>query len=397
LVAANLTTLDNILKELYLPPVVEQLNNEILYLKRLETREATDMQGRQANIAVHNARSGGVGARGDAEALPTAGNQGYAVATYDLKYLYGRIQVTGPAMAKTKSDAGAFLRALSSEMDGIRTDLRKDLARQVWGTGDGKIVACGVTSAAAEVVIGSREPIDKGQLYVGAVVDIGTTADSNSLVSAEAITAVDPSVPSITVTTAITTTSANVVSRAGSYGKEINGLQNIVPTAAGSLGGIDGSSNAYWDNLRANASGAIALADLLDAFGAVRMFGGQPSVILTTFGVQNAIFSLHQGQVRYNEPKNIQGGYSVLDFFGLPVVADPEAKWGELRVLDERFLKVFSNRDWHFLDEDGHVLKWVTGYDAWEAVLARYMQLGATRRNVQFVLYGLTDDALGYT
>lgn len=397
---ANLDTLANILKELYLPPVVEQLNNEIYLLSRLEKVPAADLFGKRANVPVHNARSGGIGARGEDQALPAAGNQGYAVAQYDLKYLYGRIRVTGPSMAKTASEAGAFLRALSSEMDGIRTDLRKDLARQVWGTGDGKIATCGTTTASTTVVLASREPLDKGQLYVGMVVDIGTLAAPTTIVAGATISAVDPATPSITIDSSVTTSSSDFVFRAGaaaasSVSYEINGLGNIVSTAANSLGGIDSTSagNEYWDNLRVNVGAAIALDDLLQEFGRVRMFGGHPSLLLTTFGIQRAIFKLHQGQVRYDTPTRIQGGYESLDFFGMPVVADPEAIWGQLRILDERFLKQFQNRDWHFLDEDGHVLKWVSGYDAWEAVLAKYTQLGATRRNTQDVMYGITDDS----
>ena len=42
-------------------------------------------------------------------------------------------------MAKSKSDAGSFLQILRAELDGIRADLGKDLARQTYGYGDGVI------------------------------------------------------------------------------------------------------------------------------------------------------------------------------------------------------------------------------------------------------------------
>ena len=143
---ANLTTLSNILKEYYQGPVVEQLNKEVLLLGRLESK-SEDLVGKRAYVPLSATRTGGIGARAENATLPAAGNLSYDKAVYDLKYLYGKVSVTGPSMAKTKSEAGAFLQVLKSELDGLRMDLRKDLARQVYGDGTG--VIAGVASVAA--------------------------------------------------------------------------------------------------------------------------------------------------------------------------------------------------------------------------------------------------------
>ena len=81
---ANLTTLENVLKDMYLPPVVEQLNNEVLIIQILEAR-SQELFGRQAIVPLHYGRSGGVGARAENGALPSPGNQAYNKAVYDLK------------------------------------------------------------------------------------------------------------------------------------------------------------------------------------------------------------------------------------------------------------------------------------------------------------------------
>src|SRR5438105_4457139 len=101
---ASLTTLNSILKEFYLPPVVEQLNNEVLLLSRLDSSDQ-EIVGTKAFIPVHNGRSGGIGARGEYVALPTPGNQGFARASFDLTYQYGIVRVSGPSQAKTASEA----------------------------------------------------------------------------------------------------------------------------------------------------------------------------------------------------------------------------------------------------------------------------------------------------
>lgn len=395
---AMISTLSNVLKDFYLPPVIEQLNNEVLLLQRLEAR-SQELVGRAVVIPMHTGRSGGLGARGEYVQLPEPGAQTYSRIEYDLKYLYGVVRVSGPSMVKTASDAGAFVQALRSELDGIRNDLRKDLARQVYGDGTGTITTTVVNTGVNTLTIASREPIDKGQLYIGMVVDVGTVAAPTSKAAARNITALNATTPSITVDGAvITTASGDIITRQGSNFAggtyEISGLQQLVPTAANTVGGINASTNAFWDNIRDTAGTAVSHDRLMQAFNKVRIAGGEVSVIISSFGVQRDFYNTFQTNIRYMEPLKLEGGFQTLEFMGKPIVADIEAPWAKVFLLDERYFKVFSDRDWHFLDEDGDVLKWDTNYDAWKAVLTRYLNLGITKRNVQMVM--TTNNTVGY-
>ena len=462
--ATNLSTLSNILKEYYLGPVSEQLNNEVLLLSRLETK-AEDLVGRRAYVPLHWGRSGGIGARAESAALPSAGNQQFEKAVYDLKYLYGRIEVTGPSMAKTKNEAGAFLQALKSELDGIRADLRKDLARQVYGDGSAKIVSSvtSVTGTLGVTMTVGSEPIRKGQLYPGMRVNVYTSAGVPKIAAAGSIagpgwgvSSPDTSVfvisavdiagtitlnaPTITFASGDYITRAGVASYAGtaewetvppgttgaaavvgsagstySRSDEVDGLQRIVADSATAFGGITPTgANFWWDNqrvaagstdLRQNAqdpqgvTGASLVQNL--TFGTVqqglnkaRIAGGMPSSIVTSFGVQREFYSLFTTQVQYIDPKTLdyQQGFKTLSYNGMPVIADIEAPYGKMYILDESTLKVYSDQDWHFLDADGLTLRQVTGYDKFEAIMARYMNLGATRRNNQVVITGIQVD-----
>ena len=393
---ATLTTLSSILKDYYLPPVTEQLNNEVLLLQRLEKRDQ-ELFGNQAIVPLHTGRSGGIGARPESGALPTPGAQQYARAVFDLKYLYGRVRVSGPSMAKTASEAGAFLQSLKSELDGIRNDLRKDVSRQVYGDGTAIIASTAVTSASTTVTLQSDEPLRHGFLYVGMVIDIGTSANPTADSAGRTITAVSVAGPSITVDAAVTTAAGDKIFRQGAAGASsavyeiTGGLQAAVSTAANTYGGINASTSTYWDNYRNTTGGALALDTMMQAYNQQRVAGGNLTAIITSFGLQRAFFNLLQSKVQYVTPTKLSGGFQSLDFQGMPLIADIDAPFGKMYFLDESTLKVFSNRDWHFLDEDGNVLKWNNGFDEWEAVLARYMNIGATRRNNQLVVSGLTD------
>ena len=398
---ATISTISALLKDLYLPPVTEQLNNEVLLLSRLETR-SQDFVGNQAVLPVHSGRSGGIGARAELGTLPSAGNQVFDRAVYDLKYLYGRVQVSGPSMAKSKNDTGSFLQVLKAELDGIRMDLKRDLARQAYADGTGKVATCGTTTAATVVVLSSREPIDKGYLYPGLLVDIGTLAAPSTVVSGALISAVDASTPSITIDSSVTTSSSDFVFVSGSVAAsstsyEVDGLAKLVATS-GAVGGINPATagSEYWAAMGISASGGnVALDDFQQAFNRVRLAGGEVSAIITSFGVQRKYFNLLQSQVRYVDPMTIKGGFQTLEHMGKPIIADRDAPWGKAWFLDERFIKVFSPQDWHFLEEDGDVLKWVLNQDAWQAVLARYLNFGITRRNTH-LLYDSVTDTTGY-
>ncbi|HEY6018880.1 MAG TPA: phage major capsid protein, partial [Candidatus Paceibacterota bacterium] len=234
------------------------------------------------------------------------------------------------------------------------------------------------------------------------VVDIGTMAAPTSIATAANITDFSISAKTITIDTSVTVTGANFVFRSGnalasSVSNEMTGLNQLVSTAANTVGGIDSTAagNSYWDNQRTNQAGALSLDALTKAFNSVQVAGGNPSLVLGSPGAQRALFNLLQPQVRYVEPMNLKGGFKAIEYMGQPFVADRLAPFGKIYILDERFVKVFSPGDWHFLDEDGNTLKWVVGFDAWEAVLARYINMGTSRRNTNHVIYGLTDDPAG--
>ena len=261
---ADLSTLSNILKEYYLGPVAEQLNNTVLLLSRLEAK-SEDLVGKRAYVPLHYGRSSGIGARGENAALPAAGSQKYDKAVYDLKYLYGRVGVTGPSMAKTKNEAGAFLQALKSELDGVRNDLKKDLARQIYGDGTGTIgEADSVTDP--DVVLTTSEPIRKGQFYVGMLLDVytGSTKQNSSPLE---VVGVDVATATITLDDASDVSAGDNLVRAGvvvtassseantySLSDEVDGLRRIVADSSTPFGGIDPASAVWWDNQRVQAS-----------------------------------------------------------------------------------------------------------------------------------------------
>jgi len=422
LAGADLLTLSTILKEYYQGPVVEQLNKEVLLLSRLESK-SEDLVGKRAYVPLQASRTTGIGARAENADLPAAGNYSYDKAVYDLKYLYGKASVSGPSMAKTKSEAGAFLQALKSELDGLALDLRKDLSRQIYGDGTGTIATIDGVPAANVVTLDSAEPLAKGQIYVGMLLDAfnGTTKQTTS--GPVEVTAVDIANVQITVDDDAELADTDVLVRAGvnvyaaavdptsgnpgtyALSDEVDGLKRIV-SATAALGGIDptASGKEWWkaQSVAATNSGwsnpGASLDDIQQALNKARIAGGYPTAIVTSLGVQRLFYNSLTDVVRYNDPGSLtyEAGFKTLMYNGMPLIADIDAPWGQMYILDESTLKVYSDQDFHFLDADGQTLRQEGNKDAFSAYMVRYMNMGATRRNNQIVITGITADANGY-
>lgn len=401
---ATLTTLNKILKEFYLPPVVDQLNNNILLPQLLDVDKET-IQGLQAIVPLHVGRSGGIGSRPELGTIPASGNQVYNRAVYDLKYHYARVSVSGPSIFRTESEAGAFLQAMKGELDFIKNDLMLDFARQMYANGDAKIATCGVTTAASVVVLNATngaEAIQKGYLYVGMVVDGGTAANPTGAFSARTITDVNVTTPSITISGAVVTTavtdfifrSGNALNATTIYEMDA-GLQKLISTAANTVGTIDASAagTRYWDNLRDTTGGALTVDNMLINWNKALAAGAQVDklLVLGSLGLQRVFFNGLKSLVQYIEPTKIRGGYEYLEFQGVKVYGDRLCPNGQLFFVDQGHVKLFSPADWDFLARDGQPVKWVQDQDAFQSVLYRYANLGADRRDTLTVMSGLTD------
>lgn len=402
---ATLTTLSSILKEFYLKPVQEQLNQDVLITQILKV-DSENLEGLKAVVPLHTARSGGIGARGELVLLPTAGNQAYARAEYDLKYHYARVQVSGPSISKTKSEAGAFLQALKSELDYIKQDVMLDQSRQLYGDGSATVATIGTGVASATQPVTNDEAILRGFLYVGMVVDIGTAA-SPAARGTRTITDIDVSVPNIVLDSSVTTTTSDLITRSGN---KINattiyemdcGLTKVISTSANTVGGINAAAagSRYWDNLRDASGGAISLDNLQLNWNKVSNAGGKSGevVAVTTPGIVRRLFATadFKSNVRFVNSQVMKGGFEQITFSAgsgqIEMNADRLAPRSKVHFVHKKHVRVFSPADWDFLSRDGQTIRWVSDYDAFQAVLFRYANLGAERRNTSLVMSGITD------
>lgn len=395
---ATLTTISDILKNQYLGPIREQLNNDIVLLSRLE-KDDESVVGKNFTIPLHVGRNEGIGSTSDGGALPAAGYQGYKSCIVPMRYQYGRIQLTGPTMKASATNEGAFVRALEAEMKGLARDLKSDVNRQLFSDGSGVLA----TATAASTTTKTMVVDSTAKLRVGMKVDIvlkatGVVTDGVSGAVIDAITnaTVFTIDTALTNNAAITTTYA--VYRHGSRNLELMGLGGIVSNtdpASGSLQGLAVATYDYWKaNVQGNGGSNRTISEVLmqKALDATDQAGaGNTTALYTTYGVRRAYQALLTTNRNYSNTMDLKGGFKALDYNGLPLITDKDAPSNKIFFVDESSLKFYRLADWDWMDQDGAVLSRVSGYDAYEATLFLYSELGCSARNANTLLYDITE------
>ena len=410
--STTMTTVAQILKEVYEGKVNDQLQSEVTTLKRIESTSqgvgSNSVGGLYVQFAVRVKRNHGIGARNEMEALPTPRTQAYLDSQLNLSYNYGAIQLSGQTFALAESDSQAFASVLDQEMEGIKEGLRKDTNRQVYGTSQGVLAtaASGTTTTLVAADANALQYVEIG-MFVD-VYDATSTVASPVLNNAGVeITNVDLSTFTVTFGSTITAVAAgDFIVRTGNHQKEPFGLQHIITglaTTATALGTGAGSlyniTHATWTGNLDNVSGAISEGRMTTMVDNIRKRGGKTTVIFTSLGVRRAYANLLQQQRRYVNTTEFTGGFKGLAFTtdngDIPLISDFDCQSGRMYFVNESELRVYKDNDWSWMNRDGNMWQRLIDssgeYDAYRARLFKYWQLGTHRRNSHGLMYSITE------
>lgn len=399
---ATLATVATLCKEIYEPKLRKQLNDDAVTIKRI-TRSSdnisSEVGGRYVTFPIKTRRNAGIGARNELEALPTAGQQGYNAARVGLKYLYGRVQLSGQTIELVNTNTQAFVSALESELSGLKTDLAKDQNRQVYGDGSGAIAVAGYLTTNTNTFLAK----DAMYAQLGMQIDIidGTTLNNpNPTVKAanRQITGINTVTNVITFDGAVASTVANdIIVRNGNVNREWTGFNRIFK-ATGSLYNLDPATEPVWAAVvDANGGVSRALSEglMISLADQIRANGGKTTAIFSNLGVRRAYFNLLVQQRQYTNTKDFGGGFSGLSFTTdageIPFMVDIDAPKNTLYFINEDEFTVYRQSDWEFMDRDGSMWSRISGYDAYEAVMYQYSELGCHRRNTQGIMADITE------
>lgn len=394
----TMTTVDGILKEVYEDSLQDQLQSDVLTLRRIERSSegvTHEIGGKYVTFPIRTRRNHGIGARNESEALPPARVSNYVPARVKLKYLYGSLELTGQTFELADKNFQAFTSALDQEVDGLRQGLAKDNNRQVYGTPKG-VLATAASGSTTTFVTNNGQYLEEGML-----VDTFSSADAAKAANV-LITKVVTDAAGVTTATvaddatggvlAAAVVAGDYMTRDNSINKELTGLSSII-AASGSLYNIDPANVGVWASVvNANGGTARPLSEglMIKMCDDVRRNGGgQPTVVFTTVGVRRSYFNLLVQQRRASNTQKFTGGFEGLAFTtdqgDVPVVSDFDCPPNRMYFTNEKEIKLYEAGDWSFMDRDGsrwqRVITSLGTFDAYAATLYKYAEIGTHRRN----------------
>jgi len=451
--AANITTLQAVLKNFYAAAVAEQLNQEVLMLELFE-KAKLDWSGKRVIVPVHVGRNQGVGFAAEGAALPTAGQETYSELNITAKFLYGRFQITGPAISSAKG-AYSFGNYIDLELRKLVEDVRKRanvacfsgnivmgyVHRRILNNAAAGGVVYPFSGDLQELARKRNAAIAAGQQLVVRLVRTDSYGFAAGAANNEGfISAVDFAADTITITTlgadtidTLTASNAGLENTAGFAvtivaGVTTNGSQAFQDAQLEITGiATNLSSRAHFGVDRTDATGGfnVALqtnsiftqnADGVDAnYGTFapltlgRMQGIVDSVY-TDSGLQPDIIMMNPAQrASYtnllvganaanlfkltDSAKQGDGGFSGLGFNGIPIKVSVDAGQHYLWFLHTKVWKLAELEKPGFADLDGNILAragvGAGGVDAYEGYYRLYSDVYCERPNANGAVIGV--------
>lgn len=401
---STLAAYNDALKRIYTQDFLEeQLYNENPFLEKIEKTKRFRV-GETARVPLHVSRNGGYTTLPDVGGnLNAAGNQGISKAQFNYTNHHQQIAIQGSAIDGTADNSLSVANVLDTEVKGALTDLRRQLTRQLFLDGSGRIAQCKASSS-NNVDLNATSggnAIERGWLFVGAKVNVGTTGDPDSIASGT-ITAVDEANSAFTLSSGNVTgegathyvTYQGSLSADGSVSYEMNGLGNLVSDSA-VFGGLDPATQNVWKAAnRDDSSQALSLSLLLQQSQKIQQKSGdEPDFFLTGLKQSRKFYELLQQQVRYSSDTSLAAGsqgtpkWNGMEIHRHPDCQNEVAYFGIFKHL---FIVAIDKPYWQNKVTGGQILDWVQGTDSYGAKLSYRIQLATNRRNVFARLGGLT-------
>ena len=432
--AATRTTLSDILKDFYLGPIQDQLNEEVLALDLME-KATVDWSGKQVIIPVHVARNSGVGYRAESVALPGAGEQDFERLVVEASFLYGRFQISGPAIASAKTGGkNSFIGYVDAEMTKLVSDVRNQANKCVFSGGatvgflNEKKNTAGAPPAGSEWDFsGDIDKLETTRAAVAAaggvlnlrVIRADTYATVNTIrVQAPAAAGVGSIAAGQIMLDALDTSNVPNGTACVVVMQDDAGATAPITALADEPTGIFGNLgfNTLFGVDRTDATGAAALQSVLHSpddagndnrddvsLGALqRLLDGisiasdeVPNLFLVHPSFRQEYAQILMGTSAGNLTKEVSnvgkadGGFSSLSYNNIAMRVSRHAPKGAVVALSTASWKLCELESGGFADLDGAILSRVANTDAFEGFYRWYYETVCTRPGANGVLCGL--------
>ena len=374
--AATLTTQDQILKEQFLELLKNQVNTKSDVLYNMIKSSEKNIDAYQVVKSAPFGINGGAGAGSETGLLPTAGENLYKKFTSSTKNYYGQLQIGDKVMKATKSNKGAFIDALVSEMEGLKEAVKFVYGRDLYLDSTGILGTC-----VAATGVTTFEMDDVRYLIEGMTIDLLDSGSAYAAIAngtARRVAAVNRTAKTVTLAgvATVTVTSTTKVVTQNSYDKSLTGLKDLFKSS-GSLYGVDRSANPWMVPLLNSSFGAISDGKIQGIIADIEDFrGGAVNYIGMSTDVEGFYMSYMEATRRNVNTMEVAGGYKAIAFKDIPMKRNRFLAAGTMDFMDTSKFTFHVLSDWDWITgEGGAILQQVAGYPVFAASLAKYGEL----------------------
>lgn len=392
----TVSTFDAVLKEVYAKPIQAILNNKIIARQLFQKQQGT-WEGRVIRYPVHLGRNQGTGYTSEGGTLPAAGNEIYVETQIPIRYQHGRVQLTIQTMKHSRSNKGAFERAVTQSMQGMTKSMSRDANRAMFGWGLGVLAYVnGDPGTGTTITVdtpGGVTGATHGNRFLNPNMNIAFVNPSNGAIRAGGARSVDTIAAggaSIVLDTAAddavadndyivrAMTASSAVIGDTAYNLEIMGLLGLVDdtTYLTTLHNISRSTYPIWRSAVISSVGPLSADILYRGLDVADQIGeGEIDCLLSHHSVRRAYLTLMEGDRRYDTPATLSkpdAGTSAAKqkdgvFGDIPWKTDKDAPFGMLFGIDSSHFTRWVESEGEWADDDGTILMRVQDVDAYEA------------------------------
>lgn len=382
-----------ILKNWYAGPIVSQFNDEIPFYREVE-KGKEKFSGLQVVRSVKVRRNQGIGATSDGGLLPSIGQQTTQQAQISATFQYLRFGITGPLIKSAQGDKGAFVSGMEFEMSEGLIDLKQDVNRQLFWSGNSTLATVSAAATASNVItVTGRESVEDGSKFldVGEIIDIvsgGVVTNSGMTITAISGT----TTATLTLSGVVTCSANDLVIRTGTYNQEVDGVLYTLDGGTSTIYNINRSTYpSYQGNVLDNGANSLSLNFLKQGWNQGKRRGNAKyDAIYCDFDSERYYERLLIVDKRYQGKVKGDGTFSnkednYLEYGGVAVVPDKDCPQRFL-FLDSKQWKKYVLSELEWADETGTYLIAQTSADAFEARLRLFFNMFCEKPSAQVAL-----------
>lgn len=386
----TLETANNALNNFYLDVIKEQLNTSINPLLTRINTTVDNVWGKEIRCVVHHGLNGGICAGTESGKLPMCGENNYSCLCATLKNFYGTIELSDKAIRASANNTGAFVNLLNAEMEGLLKTASFNFSRMLYG--DGKGVLANINSVNIEdskiIKVDSTK-----NLFEGMILDIYNVKEEK-IAGCVRIISIDRESNDVYTDAHIPITkNPSFLTVQNSYNRELTGLGAIFKDD-GELYGLSRADNKWLVPYMQKDVGEISERVIQKAIDTIEENNGSSiNFIVCSYGVKRALQNLVSSYKGSLDAMELNPGYKVISYNGIPIVADRFCPKGTMYLLNTQDFTLHQLCDWSWLESgDGSILRQVPNKPVYTATLVKYAELMCSKPCGQAMLSGINED-----